>query len=199
MIPDGRSHQDLVPQFAVLLVAAVQMILVGFANGDRITHASTPRLSEGQQDNDKLEARPDVLIFTSAPLAQDTDVIGPVSAELYIKSSLEHTDFFVRLCDVYPDDKSMNVCDGLQRLFPGKPVPQADGISKVTVHLWATAHRFKRGHRIRVQVSSGAFPRWNRNLGTGESAATATTMKTADQQVYHDPEHPAAVILPVMN
>jgi putative CocE/NonD family hydrolase len=67
----------------------------------------------GQQDNRKLEARSDVLLFTSPPLEEDMEVIGPVSAELFVRSSLEHTDFFVRLCDVHPNGKSMNVCDGL--------------------------------------------------------------------------------------
>jgi predicted acyl esterase len=73
----------------------------------------------------------------------------------------------------------------------------ADKISRATVTLWPTAYRFKRGHRIRVQVSSGAFPRYNRNLGTGEPRATATTVRAAQQQVFHDPRHPSGVILPI--
>ncbi len=92
-----------------------------------------------RQDNRALEARPDVLTFTSAELPRDLEVIGPVSAELFIHSSLEHTDFFVRLTDVEPSGKSMNVCDGLQRLAPGRPVPQSDGCLKVNVELWPTA------------------------------------------------------------
>jgi putative CocE/NonD family hydrolase len=151
-----------------------------------------------RQDNRALEARSDVLTFTSPPLERDLEVIGPISAELFVRSSLEHTDFFVRLCDVEPSGKSMNVCDGLQRLAPGCPVPQSDGCLKVNVELWPTAYRFQRGHRLRIQVSSGAFPRWNRNLGTGEPLATATTMREASQQVYHDPEHPSHVRLPVV-
>jgi uncharacterized protein len=151
----------------------------------------------GPQDNRKLEARSDVLVFTSPPLERDTEVIGPVSAELYVSSSLEHTDFFVRLCDVHPCGKSMNICDGLLRLSPGRPVPMADGVCMVEMVLSPTAYCFRRGHRIRVQISSGAFPRFARNLGTGEPLATATTMKIAEQSVYHDPQHPSAVILPM--
>jgi uncharacterized protein len=151
----------------------------------------------GPQNNRRLEARPDVLVFTSAPLERDTDVIGPVAAELFITSSLEHTDFFVRLCDVHPDGKSLNVCDGLLRLFPGRPAADADGCRRVCIDLWPTAYRFKRGHRIRLQVSSGAFPRFARNLGMGEPLATATTMQVAEQRVYHDPAHPSAIILPI--
>jgi putative CocE/NonD family hydrolase len=92
---------------------------------------------------------------------------------------------------VDPRGRSYNVCDGLVSLTG------ADQISCATVRLWPTAYRFKRGHRIRVQVSSGAFPRYNRNPGTGEPKATATTLHTADQNVFHDPAHPSAVILPV--
>ena len=73
----------------------------------------------------------------------------------------------------------------------------ADEITCATVQLWPTAYRFARGHRIRVQVSSGAFPRYARNTGTGEPLATATTLRAADQAVYHDPQHPSAVTLPV--
>ena len=151
----------------------------------------------GAQDNRKLEARCDVLVFTSLPLSRDIEVIGPVSAELFVHSSLEYTDFFVRLCDVHQNGKSMNVCDGLLRLFPGRPVANSDGSRTVVIDMWPTAYRFRAGHRIRVQVSSGAFPRFARNLGTGEPLATATTMKVAEQSIFHDPDHPSAVILPL--
>jgi putative CocE/NonD family hydrolase len=150
-----------------------------------------------RQDNRALEARPDVLTFTSAELSHDLEVIGPVWAELFVRSSLEYTDFFVRITDVEPSGKSMNVCDGLQRLAPNRPVPQADGCLKVKIELWPMAYRFHRRHRLRIQVSSGAFPRWNRNLGSGEPLVSATTMRVAEQQVYHDPDHPSAVILPL--
>jgi putative CocE/NonD family hydrolase len=152
----------------------------------------------GAQDNRAVEARRDVLTYTSDPLERDTEIIGPVSAELFVRSSLEHTDFFVRLCDVAPSGKSLNVCDGLQRLFPGRPIAEADGCRNVIIELWPAAYRFKRGHRIRVQVASGSFPRWDRNLGSGESLATATTMLLAEQQVYHDPAHPSAIVLPLI-
>ena len=98
---------------------------------------------------------------------------------------------FVRLCDVDPRGRSRNVCDGLVSLSG------ASEVSRAAVRLWPTAHRFKRGHRIRLQVSSGAFPRYARNPGTGEPHATATRLLPADQQVYHDGTHPSAVILPV--
>jgi len=152
----------------------------------------------GPKDQRKLEARPDVLTYTSAPLERDLEVIGPVQAELFATSSLEHTDFFVSLCDVAPSGKSINVCDALQRLQPGRLTPEPDGCLKVTLDLWPTAHRFRRGHRLRAQVSSGAHPRFARNPGSGEPLATATTLKAAEQTVYHDPHHPSAIILPAM-
>jgi uncharacterized protein len=139
-----------------------------------------------------------VLTYTSAILGRDVEVIGPVSTESFVHSSMEHTDFFVRICDVHPDGRSRNVCDGLQRLFPGRPATDADGRRKVIIELWPTVYQFKRGHRIRVQVASGAFPRWDRSLGSGESLTTATTMRVAEQQVYHDPHHSSAIVLPVL-
>lgn len=151
----------------------------------------------GAQDNRTLEARADVLTFTSLPLEHAIEVIGSVVAEIWMQSSCEHTDLFVRLCDVYPDGKSMNVCDGLVRLVPNRPVPDAYGYRKAVLELWPTAYCFKRGHCMRVQVSSGAFPRFARNLGTGEALASATAMRVAEQQIYHDPPHPSALILPI--
>jgi putative CocE/NonD family hydrolase len=147
--------------------------------------------SGGRVDNTALESRADVLTYTSATLDEDVEVIGEVSADIWFRSSLANADVFVRLCDVGPDGRSHNICDGLTSLSG------ADELSCATVRLWPTAYRFKRGHRIRVQVSSGSFPRYARNPGTGEPRATATTLLAADQAVYHGPEHPSAVILPV--
>jgi uncharacterized protein len=149
-------------------------------------------------DNRALEARPDVLTYTSTPLSGTVEVIGPVSAELYVRSTLEFTDVFVRLCDVYPDGRSMNVCDGLLRIRPGVGETRPDGSLRITVEMWPVAHRFAAGNRLRVQVSSGAHPRYARNPGTGEPLGTASALLPADQTVYHDPDHPSAIILPVL-
>ena len=155
------------------------------AGGVRMTR------NAGRVDNARLEARPDVLTFTTEPLDADMEVIGEVSAEIWFGSSLRHADVFVRLCDVDQSGRSHNVCDGLISLT------DADAVTRADVRLWPTAHRFAAGHRIRVQVSSGAFPRYARNPGTGEPLATATRLVAADQAVYHDPGHPSAIILPV--
>jgi uncharacterized protein len=147
--------------------------------------------SAGRVDNTALEARPDVLTYTTVVLDSDVEVVGEVSAEIWFRSSLACADVFVRLCDVDPSGRSWNVCDGLISLA---------GASELTcarVRLWPTAHRFRAGHRIRVQVSSGAFPRFARNTGTGEPHAAAATLLVANQAVYRDAEHPSAIILPV--
>ncbi len=149
-------------------------------------------------DQRRLERRRDVLTYTSAVLEEDLEIIGPVAADLRVRSNREHTDFVVRLCDVAPDGESLNLCEGMRRLMPGAPEAGADGVRRVAVELWPAGHRFRRGHRVRVQVASGAYPRVARNPGTGEPIGTATAMLTADQEVLHSPAHPSAIILPVV-
>ncbi|HET8844204.1 MAG TPA: CocE/NonD family hydrolase, partial [Ktedonobacteraceae bacterium] len=146
-------------------------------------------------DNRSLEARADVLLYTSAPLDKDLEIIGPLQANLFVKSSLEHADFFVRLCDVDLKGKSINVCDGLLRIRPGRPAASSDGTLHITFDLWPTAHRFRAGHCLRVQISSGAHPRFARNPGSGEPLGSATKLLIADQSIYHDPEHPSSVLV----
>lgn len=155
-------------------------------------------ITGGRRDNRALEARSDVRTFTTSPLREPLEIIGRVRLELYAQSSLEYTDFFGRLCDVHPDGRSYNVCEGLFRVEPGKVAKQADGSMCIEIDMWATAHRFLPGHSIRLQVSSGAHPHWCRNLGTGEYFGTCTTYKVAEQTIYHDRLHPSALVLPVV-
>jgi len=159
-----------------------------------------PALAGGKSrtDNRSLEARPDVLTYTGQPLESDLEVIGQVTADLFVRSSREHTDFFVRLCEVDPSGRSVNVCDALRRLSPGQPGAEADGTIRVRIELWPAAHRFRKGNRLRVQISSGAHPRYARNLGTAQSLVSAASSVTARQHVFHDPEHPSAIILPAV-
>jgi putative CocE/NonD family hydrolase len=153
--------------------------------------------NSGPRDNRKLESRQDVLVYTSAPLERDVEIIGQVRVELYVKSSLQNTDFFVRLCDVFPDGKSINLSDAIIRLGPEQFKLAENGILKVEFDLWPTANCFKIGHCVRVQVSSGSHPRYTRNNGSGEPLGSAVELRPADQQVFHDPLHPSAVFLPV--
>jgi putative CocE/NonD family hydrolase len=147
--------------------------------------------NSGPRDNRTLEARADVLTFTTSRLEDDLEVIGPVCAELHMTSSTEHFDVFARLCDVEPSGRSINVCDGILRCEPGTPQP-------IRVDLWPTAYRFPRGHRVRLQVSGGAHPRFARNLGTGDPLATGTRLAASDRTVYHDPERPSCLTLPTV-
>lgn len=151
----------------------------------------------GPQDNRALEAREDVLIYSTSKLAGDLEIIGSARLIAYVHSTRPFTDFFVRLCDVYPDGRSINICDGFYRLSPGSGVPQPDGSTRIEFSLWPTANRFLAGHRIRLQISSGAFPRWNRNLGNGEPIDSATQLFPARQTIYHDGNHPSELLLPV--
>jgi putative CocE/NonD family hydrolase len=149
------------------------------------------------RDNRPLEARDDVLTFTSAALERPVRAIGPVHADVFFRSSRPDTDVFVRVCDVGPTGVSLNVCDALIRLAPGAPPRDDDGVAAVRFELWPTAHRFAAGHRIRVQVASGAHPRYARNPGSGEDPLRATRLLASEQEVFHDPVRPSSVTLTV--
>ena len=138
-----------------------------------------------------MGARSDVLVFSSEPLRAPLDVLGPVRAVLHLRASTGHAHVFVRLCDVDPQGRSWNVTDGILRLTPGALAEEA-----VTVPMSSTAHQFAPGHRLRLQVSGGAHPRFARNTGTGEPLATATRLVPTDIEVYHDEARPSALLLP---
>jgi uncharacterized protein len=145
-----------------------------------------PRLAAqyaGRRDNRRLEARPDVLVYTGAPLLEPLEVVGPVRALVRVRASLPNFDVFVRLCDVEPGGRSVNVCDGLVRVAAGRDGADADGVCKIEVPLWPTAHRFRPGHRVRVQVSGGAHPRWARNPGTGAPLAEGGPLRASTREV----------------
>jgi hypothetical protein len=136
-------------------------------------------------DNAAHEQRPDVLTYTSAALAEAVEIAGTVVVALQVSADNGDHDVFARLCDVDAQGRSWNVCDRLTRLTPEQPAPGSDGRRTVRLELWPTAHRFGPGHRLRLQVSGGAHPRYARNLGTGEPLATATSMRTATVTLHH--------------
>src|SRR5262249_8919819 len=124
----------------------------------------------GPHDYRAVEQR--MLTYTSAPLDQDLAIVGPVTATLYASSSAPDTDWVVRLCDVYPDGRSMSVCDGILRgryrdSMQRPELMEPGQMYRFEVDLWATAQSFLRGHRLRVEVTSSDFPRYERNLNTG--------------------------------
>jgi uncharacterized protein len=150
----------------------------------------------GAADNRALEARSDVITYTTPPMDNDLEVIGAACLELYVRSSQAFTDFFARLCDVHPDGRSINVCDGFLRMQPGVGDPQPDGSLRIEIPLWPFANRFARGHSVRLLISSGAFPRYSPNPGSGEPLASATQILPSEQVIYHDLTHPSRLILP---
>ena len=153
----------------------------------------------GRKEQRRREHRHDVLTYTSHVLTEDLTVIGPLTATLFVRSSLEHTDFFVRLCDVDQKGKSHNVSDGIIRLTPGSVEKDDDGVVRVNITMWPTANTFRAGHRVRLQVSSGAHPLYARNAGTGEPLATGANLRSADQEVFHDAKQPSCITLPVVH
>jgi putative CocE/NonD family hydrolase len=146
-------------------------------------------------DNRTLEARDDVLTYTTEPLSQALEAIGPVSVDLFVSASAPYFDVFARVCDVDAAGVSLNVCDALDRVAPGRFEQLADGSWRVAFALWPTAHRFAAGHRIRLQVSSGAHPRYARNPGTDDDPNVATRLVAVELEVLRDAEHPSAVTL----
>jgi putative CocE/NonD family hydrolase len=167
------------------------------SNPARIVGGTQFHIRAGARDNRQLSRRADVLTFTTEPLEQPVEVIGNGSVELCIQSSSEYTDFFVRLCDVLPTGRSMNVCDGLFRVEPGKVQKQPDGSAKIQVRLWATAYRFMAGHCIQLIITSSAHPRWARHTNTPHPF-TDTESRKAEQTIFHDPRHPSVLILPTV-
>jgi putative CocE/NonD family hydrolase len=149
-------------------------------------------------DNAPLEARDDVLTYTTEPLAQTLEAVGHVSVELWARTDGPSFDLFARVCDVDIEGVSRNVSDAMVSVASGRIQQDADGAWHVSFELWPIGHRFAAGHRIRLQVSSGAHPRYARNPGTGESAAQASaeTLRAVQIEVLRGAEHPSALVLP---
>ena len=134
----------------------------------------------------------------AASLARDLTVIGPLSAVLSLRSDTEHFDVFVRLCDVTPNGRSTNLSDGSVRVRPESSVRDVDGTFTVRVSMSPTANTFKAGHRLRVQVSGSAHPRFARNLGTDEAPTISTTLCASRHEILDDPDHTSRLDLPVI-
>lgn len=151
--------------------------------------------NSGTRNNRELEARQDVLTFTSKPLDQDLEVIGPLRVELFVRSSQPYADFFARLCDVFPTGESINLSDGIIRCEPERFPTTPEGVTRVEIELWPVANLFKAGHRLRLQISGGAHPRFARNPGSGEPLATARNLLRNDLEIFHDADHPSAILM----
>jgi putative CocE/NonD family hydrolase len=160
-------------------------------------------LAPGPKDQRAVEARDDVLVYSTPPFARDTEITGPISLELYAESSAVDTDFTAKLVDVGPDGFAQDLTEGIVRakyrdsreapslLNPGQ-------VYKFSVDMWSTSNVFRKGHVLRLEVSSSNFPRFDRNMNTGEDGAVAQRYVPATNAVYHDAAHPSALILPVI-
>ncbi len=157
----------------------------------------------GPQNQSAMESRSDVLVFTTAPFTRETEVTGPVSLDLWVSSSAVDTDFTGKLLDVAPTGFAQNLTEGILRMrYRNSPAKQQllkpGELVRVTVDMWATSNVFLAGHKLRLEVSSSNFPRFDRNLNTGEEQATATRPVKATNTIYHDRAHPSALLLPVV-
>ena len=157
----------------------------------------------GPDDYSAIERRDDVLVYTTEPLKEEVEVTGPVRVDLYASSSAPDTDFMAKLGDIWSSGFVQRLCDGMVRarfregmdrptlIEPGK-------IYKFSIDCWNTSNTFKAGHSIGLEISSSAFPKYDRNLNTGAVLGVTTEMAVAEQRIYHDAEHPSAVVLPII-
>ena len=160
-------------------------------------------LMSGPHDQRPVESRADVLVYSTPEFKEEFEVTGPVSAELYASSLAVDTDFTAKLVDVWPNGFAQNLAEGILRArfrdSPEKAEFMNPGeIHKLKIDLWATSNVFLKGHRLRVEISSSNFPRFDRNLNTGEDQAHASHWVKATNTIYHDRDHPSRLILPVV-
>jgi putative CocE/NonD family hydrolase len=160
-------------------------------------------LAAGPRDQQEVESRNDVLVYSTPALDQDMEVTGPVTLDLYAKSSAVDTDFTAKLVDVWPNGFAQNLTEGILRAryrnSTAKAEPLVPGkIYEYKIDLWSTSNVFLKGHKIRLEISSSNFPRFDRNLNNGQDAGASSTFVKADNTIYHDREHPSALLLPLV-
>ena len=157
----------------------------------------------GVTDQRDVEERADVLVYTSDPLERDLEITGPISVQLHASSDVTDTDFTAKLVDVRPDGYAQNLQDGMVRArfrdSASEPSPIVPGrIYAYAIDLWATSHLVRSGHRLRIEISSSNFPRFDRNLNTGAPIGQGVRLETARQEIHHSTNHPSHVVLPVI-
>ena len=164
---------------------------------------SQAALAPGAFDQREIETRPDVLVYTTLPLEQDVEVTGPLAVHLWAATSAPDTDFCAKLVDVGPCGYARNLQDGIVRAryreSPDQPRPVTEGkVYEYVIDLAATSNVFKTGHRIRIEISSSNFPRFDRNPNTGHALGQDKQLRPATQWILHDAGHPSHVMLPVI-
>jgi len=152
----------------------------------------------GIQMQNTIESRPDVLVYSTPTLSESLEATGPVRAELYVSTDVPSTDFTAKLVDVYPDGRAYNICDGILRRNYEPNNNSEESPVKISIDLWPTSYLFRKGHRIRLEVSSSNFPRYDRNTNTRAFAPTASETVIANQTVFHSNQYPSRLILPII-
>lgn len=156
-------------------------------------------LQSGSAHQEALESRPDVLVYSTEPLESDLEVTGPLELVLYVSTTAPCTDFTGKLVDVFPDGSAWNISDGiLRRRYDRQRGDDEPGSTKIKIELWPTSVIFKKGHRLRLEVSSSNYPRFDRNPNTGGVIAEETAPVKATQTIRHDAGSPSRLILPVI-
>jgi uncharacterized protein len=161
-------------------------------------------VAQGPVNQVKAEARPDVLVYTTPVLTEAVEVTGPLKVKLYASTSAKDTDWTAKLVDVHPDGYAQNIQDGIirARYRQGKEMPasflEPGKVYEYDIDLWATSNAFLPGHRIRLEISSSNFPRFDRNLNTGEDPMTGVRMEKAQQTLYHSKQYPSHILLPII-
>ena len=173
------------------------------SRGGPVCCTGTPDAPEGAFDQSDVESRHDVLIYSTPPLTSGLEVTGPLKVVLYVSSDARDTDFTAKLVDVAPDGQAYNVQEGILRAryrdgFDHTVFMKPGGVYKVEIDLQATSNWFAPGHRIRVEVASSNFPRFDRNLNTGGNNYDERTWKVARNVIYHSPTYPSHIVLPVI-
>jgi putative CocE/NonD family hydrolase len=158
----------------------------------------------GPFDHRAVERRDDVLVFTGEVLQQEVEVTGPISVVLYASSTARDTDFVARLVDVHPDGFAQNIQDGIVRArhresLESSSLIEPGRIYQYEIDLWSTSNVFLKGHRIRVEITSSNFPRFDRNPNTGRRFEGEQNLITATQTIYHDEQHPSHIVLPIIS
>ncbi len=157
----------------------------------------------GPMDQRAIEKRQDVLVYTSGALKQDLEVTGVIRVLLWASTSAPDTDFTAKLVDVYQDGRAVNLTDGILRLryrdsLERPSLARPGAVYPLTIDAGVTSNVFRKGHRIRVEISSSNFPRFDRNPNTGGPIADETELRTAQQAIYHDAQRPSHIVLPVI-
>jgi putative CocE/NonD family hydrolase len=160
-------------------------------------------LPAGPKEQQPVESRPDVVVFTSEPLGEPLEVTGRVAVKLWVSSEAPDTDFVAKLCDVYPDGRSFNICEGqirarFRKSFAKEALLKPGKVYPLPIDLWSTSIIFNRGHRLRVQVTSSSAPGYDPNPNTGEPFRASDRKQAARNTIYVDARRPSHLLLPVV-